>query len=593
MTVVDLQPRPARKPASGFSALAAVDQDVLDAVPIAIAVFDRFGGIVRLNKSASVLLHLPPHVDNSTAVNLALADDSGPAQGSLARSIIAESTPRYGLELTLVSPDGARRALLADIEPLFESSFAATGAIACLRDVTDSKLAAEAALAQQKDIEDFFENGAVGLHLVSSEGVILRANQAELKLLGYEKEEYIGQPIARFHADGDVIEDILRRLSLGESLHRHPARLKAKDGSIRHVEITSNANFGAQGFKNTRCFTVDVSDQFETAAAARATEQNAREVLEALPAAIYTTDAEGRVTFFNQAAVAFSGRTPVIGTDEWCVTWRLYEADGTPLPHDQCPMAVSLREGRPIRGVQAIAERPDGSLVPFMPYPTPLFDADGKVIGGINMLVDISALKDAEREQRILIDELNHRVKNTLSTVQSISAQTLRSTPEPTQFAPNFQDRIIALAKAHDLLTKRRWTGVSLGELVDQEVGPFVGPDPYRLVLDGPEITLSPRIGLALGMVLHELASNARQFGSLQGESGVVRLKWTLSKAEDGPSRLQMSWVEHGGPEVTVPSRHGFGCRLIERSITDDLDGSVKVNFPASGFRCELEFPLP
>src|SRR4029077_7768752 len=124
-----------------------------------------------------------------------------------------------------------------------------------------------------------------------------------------------------------------------------------------------------------------------------------RGIFEALPAAIYTTDAQGRITSFNDEAVRFSGRVPQLGTDSWCVTWKLYWPDGTPLPHDQCPMAVALREGRPVRGLSAIAERPYGTLVHFMPYPTPIKDASGKVIGAVNMLVDISEQKRAEDAQ--------------------------------------------------------------------------------------------------------------------------------------------------------------------------------------------------
>ncbi|HZD20283.1 MAG TPA: PAS domain S-box protein, partial [Burkholderiales bacterium] len=124
-----------------------------------------------------------------------------------------------------------------------------------------------------------------------------------------------------------------------------------------------------------------------------------RAILEALPAAIYTTDAEGRITSFNDEAVRFSGRVPQLGSDSWCVTWKLYWPDGTPLPHDQCPMAIALREGRPVRGVSAIAERPDGTRVHFLPYPTPIRDANGKVIGAVNMLVDISEQKRAEEAQ--------------------------------------------------------------------------------------------------------------------------------------------------------------------------------------------------
>jgi PAS domain S-box-containing protein len=133
-----------------------------------------------------------------------------------------------------------------------------------------------------------------------------------------------------------------------------------------------------------------------------APEFRCRELLDALPAAIYTTDAAGRITYYNAAAVQLAGRRPRIGSDEWCITWRLYWPDGTPLPHDECPMAVALRTGRPVRGVEAVAERPDGTLVRFMPYPTPLHDASGNVIGAVNMLVDLTERSEAEQARQLL-----------------------------------------------------------------------------------------------------------------------------------------------------------------------------------------------
>ena len=125
-------------------------------------------------------------------------------------------------------------------------------------------------------------------------------------------------------------------------------------------------------------------------------EQHLRDLLEALPAAIYMTDADGRITFYNEAAVALAGRRPERGQDQWCVTWRLYQPDGTPLPHDQCPMAMALKENRPIRGVGAVAERPDGTRVSFMPFPTPLRDASGALVGAVNMLVETAHHSRAE-----------------------------------------------------------------------------------------------------------------------------------------------------------------------------------------------------
>lgn len=132
------------------------------------------------------------------------------------------------------------------------------------------------------------------------------------------------------------------------------------------------------------------------------------EMLDRLPAPIYVTDADGTITYFNDACVGLAGRTPERGRDKWCVTWKIYTTEGEPLPHDQCPMAVALREQRPVRNVEAIAERPDGTTVNFMPFPTPWFDADGKMVGAVNLLLDISAqrgpdylLEQAEKCRRL------------------------------------------------------------------------------------------------------------------------------------------------------------------------------------------------
>ncbi|MGF6227590.1 PAS domain S-box-containing protein [Inquilinus ginsengisoli] len=137
-------------------------------------------------------------------------------------------------------------------------------------------------------------------------------------------------------------------------------------------------------------------------------ERTAQEILQALPAAIYTTDAEGRITFYNEAAAALWGCRPELGKNEFCGSWKLYWPDGTPLPHDQCPMALALKQGRAIRGMEAVAERPDGTRVPFIPYPTPLFDAEGRLIGAMNMLVDIT---DRHRAEQQLLGEAEERAR--------------------------------------------------------------------------------------------------------------------------------------------------------------------------------------
>ena len=176
-------------------------------------------------------------------------------------------------------------------------------------------------------LHDFFENGGIALHLVDGQGVILEANRAELELLGYDREDYVGQQIADFHADQHVIDDILARLGRGETLQKYPARLRARDGSIKHVEITSSARFENGRFINTRCFTVDVTDLMRARAEIRLKDNLFRQVLDALPAAVYMTDANGKITYYNKAAADLAGREPEIGKDEWCVTFRLFGLD--------------------------------------------------------------------------------------------------------------------------------------------------------------------------------------------------------------------------------------------------------------------------
>lgn len=251
-----------------------------------------------------------------------------------------------------------------------------------------------------RDYEDFFDNVAVPLHWVGPDGCILRVNQAELDMLGYAREDLIGRHIASVHVDQHVIMEMLAALSRGDKVHERSAKMRCKDGSVRDVLISSNALFEDGHFVHTRCVTIDITERLRAEQMLQEREKAIREMADALPAAIYTTDSQGRVTYFNSACIKFSGRTPELGTDQWCVTWKLYHPDGTPMPHDECPMAIALQEGRSVRGAEAIAERPDGTRIWFEPYPTPLFDDQGKIIGGINMLVDISRRKRSEVDLR-------------------------------------------------------------------------------------------------------------------------------------------------------------------------------------------------
>jgi PAS domain S-box-containing protein len=247
----------------------------------------------------------------------------------------------------------------------------------------------------------------VAVYACDATGMIREFNQRAAELWGREPER--GNPREKFcgsfkifYPDGRFMpheECPMASVLRGDAIGVNDAEILVErpDGSRRNVIAHP------QPLKNDRGEIIgavnclyDITEHRQAEEAARESERRFREMIDALPVAIYTTDAEGRLTHFNPAAVAFSGRVPEMGTDSWCVTWKLYYPDGTPMPHDECPMAIALKEGRVIHGAEAIAERPDGTRVWFTPYPTPLRDAKGRIIGGINMLLDITERKQAE-----------------------------------------------------------------------------------------------------------------------------------------------------------------------------------------------------
>jgi PAS domain S-box-containing protein len=436
------------------------------------------------------------------------------------------------------------------------------------------------------DLEDFFENGAIGLHLVGPDGTILRANKAELAMMGYEAREYVGRNIADFHADSETIRDILCRLTAGEKLDKYPARLRTKSGAIRNVLITSSGRFENGAFVNTRCFTLDITEAQKVHEALAEREEHYRQILDALPAAVYTTDANGIITYFNRASVEFSGRVPNTGRDHWCVTWRLYTSDGKSLPHDECPMAIALREKRPVRNVEAVAERPDGSRVPFRPYPTPLFDKHGTLTGAVNMLVDISYQKKAEEQHSLLVRELHHRVKNTLATVQAIMGSTLRFSDTMEDFQQSFVGRIAALSKTHSLLTEDRTQRVSFKTLLSNELDVFDdGNERVRLI--GRDVQLPAHLAVPVGMAIHELSTNAAKYGALSMIGGKLTVEW-----HETGGQLSLDWREENVPEVRKPERAGFGSQLLQRVLPQQIGAKVEIEYTPSGLHGKFMIPL-
>lgn len=214
----------------------------------------------------------------------------------------------------------------------------------------------------------------------------------------------------------------------------------------------------------------------------------------------------------------------------------------------------------------------------------PIIEADGTASGVFVEGVDMTDQVQADERQRLLLDELNHRVKNTLATVQAIAQQTLRGSTTPEDFAAAFEARLLALSQTHNALTDSQWAGAGLRQLLIQELGPY-GPE--RIVMDGPNVHLPARVALSLGMVFHELATNAAKYGSLSN-AGRLALAWSVRDDE----RLVFDWRELDGPPARQPTRRGFGSRLIERSITGELRGAIAADYSPAGLFVRFDVPL-
>jgi PAS domain S-box-containing protein len=236
------------------------------------------------------------------------------------------------------------------------------------------------------------------------------------------------------------------------------------------------------------------------------------------------------------------------------------------------------------------AKEPEQRFVDFVFQP--IRDAHGQVTGIFAEGSDVTERVRSEEHQRLLLNELNHRVKNTLATVQSIASQTLR-TADSTQAAREaIESRLFALSRAHDVLTRENWDGAWISEVAAQAILPFQTAGQTRIHCHGEEVRLPPSVALALAMALQELATNAVKYGALSNEAGHVEITWQVDRTREAP-HLLLRWQERGGPPVSPPLRRGFGTRLVERSLAQGhFGGEAKIDFAPGGVVCTVDAPL-
>jgi len=306
---------------------------------------------------------------------------------------------------------------------------------------------------------------------------------------------------------------------------------------------------------------------------------------------IVELDAEGRFMRVNEAICSIVG-----GTREELLSWKL---QGRTHPDDRdVDDELYRRQVAGDIGFYSIEKRfmrKDGRVIWIAVRSSTVRDSTGHFLYGVRVVQDVTERKEAEERQKLLIDELNHRVKNTLATVQSLATQTARGTDSPEAFRKAFEGRLIALSQAHDQLTRRHWKSADLRDIVEGATAPHLAHPPEsqdRIAVEGEPITVTPRVALTLALGLHELTTNASKYGALSVPAGRIEVSWRIERPPSQAPTLWIEWRERGGPPVTVPARQGFGTRFIEGSVASELQGKARLDYDPAGLICTMEIPL-
>lgn len=438
------------------------------------------------------------------------------------------------------------------------------------------------ALADGQDsyraIMEAMDIGAVAL---DSQDRVLYANAAVCGLLDCAAAELQDRGLFALLDPASLVAVRATMAGASESRNQMQFTQPRRDGP-RHLIVTATPLPLSFDIGTALTFT-DVTARV-AAEAARESERVGRAVLASANEAVVVCNRAGKVTNANAAAHAIAGSDPVGKCFENAFPLEFPIGSAIIRPDDLVQMA---NDGTSVRGIEGLVAR-EGQWRDLLVSVAPL-RLSGEAIGGcVITLVDLTERKSIEKHQSLLMHELVHRVKNTLAMVLSISGRTIAGSRDLSDFRERFTNRIQALAATHTLLAESAWSGVSLAALVRDELAPFVSGGGPRLETSGIDGIVTPDVGIALGMVFHELATNAVKYGALSRQSGVV----SVAGNHIGNDQFELVWTERGGPPVEPPARVGFGQTLITRSLNHGNGTGAKVEFAEAGLVCRIVFPV-
>jgi PAS domain S-box-containing protein len=459
-------------------------------------------------------------------------------------------------------------------------------------DLTELKRSEESLRESEQRLRVAIEAGRMAIWELHIPTQNVRISRELNQLLGLELDAIptAAELRARYHPDDlERVQEAGRAaLARGDRFTEVEFRFFRPDGEVRWLLVRAEIRADEDG---TPAYfvgvVIDVTENRKAEAALRENEQRLRATYEHAFIGIGEVDPGGCFLHVNEQLCSITGYSR-----EELLTRTIAD-----LTHSDDRSTDLMQFHRQMEGnlqTYAVEKRyihKDGHIVWVEVAASRVDDAAGRPLYGIRAVRDITGQKRAEEHQRLLINELNHRVKNTLATVQSIASQTLRNAPSPEQARSDLEGRLFALSRAHDVLTRENWEGANLGEIIAQAIAPYRSRGESRFHCQGSGVRLSPQMSLALAMALQELVTNAAKYGALSNLTGEIHVTWLIDHSTSPPS-LHLRWEERGGPPVGPPTRRGFGSRLIERSLAHDLQGKAIIEFAAAGVICTVDAPV-
>jgi PAS domain S-box-containing protein len=554
-------------------------RELVNALPAAVYTTDPSGRITYYNEAAAALWGCRPDLGNSDwCGSWKLFWPDGRVmphdQCPMATAVKQQQAIR-GLEAVAERPDGTRVPFLPFPTPIFNASGVFVGAVNMLVDITERKRAEEAT-QRLACIVDSSDDAIISKDL---DGIISSWNNAASRLFGYEAAEVIGKPVTILIPQDRRDEEsfILQQIRRGERIDHYETVRRRKDGGLIDVSLTVSPVRNAQGkIIGASKIARDITKRKREVDAALLLAS----IVETSDDAIISKNLDGIITSWNKGAERIFGymEEEIIGKSVKVLIPRKYHAE-------EDTILERIRRGQRIEHYETIRQRKHGSLINVSLTVSPVADPQGKIVGASKIARDITERKRTEAQISLLAREAEHRTKNILATVQATVHLTQSETIDGLKSA--IEGRIQALANVHALFVQSRWEGANLRNLVTQELSPYCQDVEARARIEGPDLLLEPYAAQTIAITLHELATNAAKYGALSVPDGRVHVAWSgVDKAH-----LILRWTETRGPLVTSPTRKGFGTRVMERMIREQLKGKMQFEWRADGLVCEIVLP--